>query len=222
MSLPGLIAGGRESNERTMTHQNREKYTITVSGKLLRTPSTFWVNSARAQDKGLRFWQTRTNAVIVHNSLPADCKVTSQQGERTFFERLSTPRPAPKIVLESALQSQQQQQQDTSESAASSRTRQLVWRVEREQRRDQGNSTNDPQSSRSESAVEKEPQFKVDLRIGGIAQDVILKDEERTVKIREVVKKAKRWFIHEICSGRSGKNPENSRKISEESSRIIP
>ena len=47
-------------------------------------------------------------------------KVISHKGERTQFERLPTPRPTPKIVLESAWQSQQQQQQqDTSESAPS-------------------------------------------------------------------------------------------------------
>ena len=58
-----------------------------------------WVNLARAQDKGLRFWQTRSNDVIVFNSVPVDCiyEVISQQGERTLFERLSTPRPAKKI-----------------------------------------------------------------------------------------------------------------------------
>ena len=61
------------------------------------------------------------NQIPCHNcmlSVPPDCiyKVFSQTGERTLFERLSTPRPAPKIVLKSAWQSQQQQQQDTSES----------------------------------------------------------------------------------------------------------
>ena len=52
--------------------------------------------------------------------------------ERTVSERLSTPRPAQKVVLKSAWQSQQQQQ-DTLE-CASSRTKQLLRRVEGEQR----------------------------------------------------------------------------------------
>ena len=75
--------------------------------------AVYWINSARAQDKGLRFWQTRSHAVIVYSSVSADCiyKVISQKEERTLFERLSTPRPAPKTVLESAWQSKQQQQQ---------------------------------------------------------------------------------------------------------------
>ena len=46
------------------------------------------------RSKGLQFWQTRSHAIIVYSSVPADClyKVVSQKGERTFFERLSTPR----------------------------------------------------------------------------------------------------------------------------------
>ena len=79
---------------------------------------------------------------IVHSSVLADCiyKVISQKGERTLCERLSTPRPVPKIVLKSAWQSQQQQQQqqDTSESASSC-TRKLVLREE------QGNPTDKPE-----------------------------------------------------------------------------
>ena len=89
--------------------------------------------------------------------MPADSiyKVISQKKERTVFERLSTPRPAPKIVLKSAWQSQQQQQ-DISESAASG-TRKFVRKDE------QGNPTNNPElpsvrklMRTTESLVEKE------------------------------------------------------------------
>ena len=95
--------------------------------------AVYFVNFARAHDNGLRFWKTSSTAVIENKSVPADCthRVISQTGKRTLFEGLSTPRPAPKIVFECAWQSQQQQQ-DTYVSA-SSRTRQLVRRVEREQ-----------------------------------------------------------------------------------------
>ena len=72
--------------------------------------AVYWVNLARAQNKGLRFWQTRSNAVIVHNSVPADCiyKVISQNGDRILFGRLSTSRPAPRVTLKSNCQWQQQ------------------------------------------------------------------------------------------------------------------
>ena len=92
-----------------------------------RQDAVYWIILARAQDKGLQFWQTRSHAVIICGSVPAYCiyKVISQKGKRTFFERLSTPRPAQKIVLKSAWQShqQQQQQQDTSEGVASGTTK---------------------------------------------------------------------------------------------------
>ena len=194
----GLIAGGRESKEGRQTifftplnpfgdNPDEEEPSEDLSKPRKvhyhsewksRQDAVYRINLARAQDKGLRLWQTRSNAVIVYNSVPADCidKMISRKGERTLFERLSTPRPAPKIVLESAWQSQQQQQQqqqDTSESA-SSRTRQLVRRVAREE---QGNPTDNPElpctrklEQRTVSLVEKEePEFKVDLRLEGIA-----------------------------------------------------
>ena len=82
-------------------------------------------------------------------------------------------------------QQQQQQQQDTSESASSS-TRKLVQRVERVEREKLGNPTDKPElpSARklersTESLVEKKLELKVNLRIEGIAQHVILKYEER-------------------------------------------
>ena len=113
----------------------------------------------------------------------------SQKGELTLFERLSTPRPPPKIVLKSSWKTQQQQQ--VTSEGASSRTRKLSARkVEREHKEDQGNPTEESELSRirklyaqDESPVEKEPEFKVDLRIEGVAHDVILKDEERMGKI---------------------------------------
>ena len=92
--------------------------------------------------------------------MPADCiyKVISQQRERTLFERLSTPRPAPKTALKSAWQSQRQEQQQqqqpiTLESAASD-TRKLV------QKEEQGTPTELPSVRKlmrsSGSLVEKE------------------------------------------------------------------
>ena len=139
----GLIAGRRESKEGRLTifftplnpfgnNPDEEEPSDDLSkprkvhchskGKNYQD-AVHWINLARAQDKGLRFWQTRSHAVIVYNSVLADCihKVICQKGEGTLFERFSTPRPAPKILLKSAWQSQQQQQQqqDTSESASS-------------------------------------------------------------------------------------------------------
>ena len=193
-----------------MTYQSREKYTITVSGQ--HAGRRLLDQFSRAQDKGLRFWQTRSHAVIVYSPVPADCiyKVISQKGERTLFERLSTPRPAQKIALKGAWQSQQQQQQqDTSESASS--RRKLV------QTEEQGNPTDIPElpsarklkRSTGSLVQEEQPESKVDLRIEGLAQDVILEDEERMGHIQDVVENFRNGFHTESVLEDLGK-PEKT------------
>ena len=72
--------------------------------------AVYWIHLAKALEMVLKFWQTRS-----HDSVPADCieKVVSENGE---CQRLSTPRPAPRIILKSVrnlLKQQRQQQQDT-------------------------------------------------------------------------------------------------------------
>ena len=105
----GLIAGGRESKEGRQTvfftplnpfgynpdkagpsdDLSKPRKVHHYSKWKTRQDAVCWINLARAQDKGLQFWQTRSNAVIVHNSVPTDCifKVISQRGERTLFQR---------------------------------------------------------------------------------------------------------------------------------------
>ena len=67
-----------------------------------------WVTLFRAQDQGLRFWQTKSHAIIVQDPEPAESiyKVIFQNGDRILFERLSNPRPAPKVTLKSNWHSQ--------------------------------------------------------------------------------------------------------------------
>ena len=157
-----------------MASPSREKYTVTASGKT-RQDAVYWINLARAQDKGdyLQFWQTRSHARIVCSSVPADCiyKAISQKGERILFERLSTSRPAPKIVLKSAWQSQQQQQQqqDTLLRAPGNwcKKRNKVHLTDNLELPCVGNLMRS-----TESPVEKEEsEFKVDFRIEGIRCD---------------------------------------------------
>ena len=113
----GLIVGGRESKEgrrtifftplnlfgdnpdeeapsddlsvpRRVHYHNNWKHT---------QDAVHWINLFRAQDQGLRFEQTKSNAIVAHNPVPVDCiyKIIS------LFERLSTPRPAPRVTLRS-------------------------------------------------------------------------------------------------------------------------
>ena len=48
---------------------------------------------------------------MTYATIPGDCidRVTSQDGDRVLFERLETPRPAPKVTLKKNWHGQQQQ-----------------------------------------------------------------------------------------------------------------
>ena len=57
-----------------------------------------WVDIQLAQRKGLKFYQTRPNAIILYDTLPAYCipkAIMMGTGEITF----ESPRPTPKISL---------------------------------------------------------------------------------------------------------------------------
>ena len=71
--------------------------------------AVFWVRLSKAQDQGLEFWQTKSFAIMTYATIPGDCidRVTSQNGERVYFERLEAPRPAPKVTLKKNWHSQQ-------------------------------------------------------------------------------------------------------------------
>ena len=93
-----------------------------------------------------------------------------------------------------------------------------------------GNSTEESETSRSRTLlrsdvpniahVEEKLEFKVDLRIEGIAHEVILKDEERLGQIQVVVEKM-RTGSYTKCIREDRRKPENSLIFSEETRRII-
>ena len=93
--------------------------------------TVYWVKLSRAQDQGLQFWQTISNAIIVHDPVPADCiyRVITQYRDRILFDRPSTPRPAPRVTLRSRRQSQKQQQQPQQQHSESASTG--VWKQTR-------------------------------------------------------------------------------------------
>ena len=120
----GLIAGGRESEER---RQAAFLHTIKTKGRRgrrrLRQRLIEAENSAllvqvkflsgrclldqlgQGTRKGTAVLADNVSRhYIIHNSVPADCieKVVRQKGDNTFYERLSTPRHTPKIVPKSA------------------------------------------------------------------------------------------------------------------------
>ena len=89
----------------------RGQCVITALGE---TTKTLLVGKwSRSEDSGLRFWKTRSNAIIVHFRVPSDVthRTMSQNSEKKkLFRRLSTTRLAPRVTRRSRWQSQQQSQ----------------------------------------------------------------------------------------------------------------
>ena len=64
--------------------------------------AVYWVDINLAMKKGLKFYQTRTNAIILHETLPACCipKVVRMETGEVIYEKVyMSPRPPPKISL---------------------------------------------------------------------------------------------------------------------------
>ena len=183
----GLNAGGKQQGgtyrEKSSEEAPSDDFTIPRKVHYHRSwkhdqDAVHWVKLSRAQDQGLRFWQTKSSAIIVRNPLLTDCicGAISQSGDRTLFERLSTARPAPKVTLGSNWQSQQQQPLSGGASS-SSRKLDAVGTGNRDVK---GNTTEDPGSSSFRkpvrnyvSPVDREPKFEIDLRVEGVPQDAI-------------------------------------------------
>ena len=75
--------------------------TCTMHGKDIKT-QFFWVDIDLAIQKGLTFYQTRPNAIILQETLPANCipKVVRMKTGEVLYEKVHmSPRPPPKISL---------------------------------------------------------------------------------------------------------------------------
>ena len=64
--------------------------------------TVYWVDIKLAQKKGLKFYQTRSNVIILYNTLPAYCipkAVRMETGEVIYEKVHASSRPLPKISL---------------------------------------------------------------------------------------------------------------------------
>ena len=117
----GLIPGGQNSSKRQTVfflpidsrdkgHQDpakndlavprRAKYTLQAWKK--HQDAVFWVDINLAIQRGLTFYQTRSNAIILQGTLPAYCiqkVVRLKTGEVLYAKSYMSPRPPPKISL---------------------------------------------------------------------------------------------------------------------------
>ena len=117
----GLIFGGQKSNKRQTVfflpidprdkgHKDPEKIDLNVTRRTQYVHSAwkkhhdavFWVDIDLAIRKGLTFYQTRSNAIILQGTLPAYCipKVVRLKTGEVLYERpYLSPRPPLKISL---------------------------------------------------------------------------------------------------------------------------
>ena len=117
----GLIPGGQNSSRRQTVfflpidprdkgHQDPAQIDFTVPRRAQylhiawkkHQDAVFWVDINLAIQKGLTFYQTRSNAIILQDTLPACCipkVVRMGTGEVIYEKSYMSPRPPPKISL---------------------------------------------------------------------------------------------------------------------------
>ena len=117
----GLIPGGQNLSKRQtvffllvnpMDKEHKDPETIDLKAPRLaqymqtawkkHQNTVYWVDIKLAQKKGLKFYQTRSNAIIFYNTLPAFCFPKAFQmeiGEIMYEKLYESPRPPPKISL---------------------------------------------------------------------------------------------------------------------------
>ena len=117
----GLIPGGHNSSRRQTVffllidprdkgHQDPEKIDLCIPRRAQylhnawkkHQDAVFWVDIDLAIRKGLTFYETRSNAIILQGSLPACCipkVVRLKTGEVLYEKAYMSPRPPPKISL---------------------------------------------------------------------------------------------------------------------------
>ena len=122
----GLIPGGQELNGRQSVyflpvdprdedHRDPEviDYSVPRRARYLQKSwkrhqdTVFWINIDQGIIKeGLRFYQTKSNAIILQGVLPPSCIVKAERlkgGELLYTRQYLSPRPPPKIVLRNDL-----------------------------------------------------------------------------------------------------------------------
>ena len=117
----GLIPGGQNSSKRQTvfflpidprdkSHQDPQKIDLSVPRRAQylhnawkkHQDAVYWVDINLAIRKGLTFYQTRSNAIILQGILPACCipkVVRLKTGEVLYEKAYMSPRPPPKISL---------------------------------------------------------------------------------------------------------------------------
>ena len=119
ITIPGLIPRGQNLSKRQtvlfllvdpMDKEHKDLDTIDLEAPRLaqymqkmwkKHPDTvYWVEIKLAQQKGFKFYQTRSTAIILCDTLPAYCipkAIKMETGEIIYGKVYASPRPPPKI-----------------------------------------------------------------------------------------------------------------------------
>ena len=117
----GLIPGGQNSSRERQTvfftsvdpmnKEHKDPDTVDLKAPRLarylqtawkKQNTVYWIDIRLAQKKGLKFCQTRSNAIILYNTVPAYCipkAIKMETGEIKNEKVYASPRPPPKISL---------------------------------------------------------------------------------------------------------------------------
>ena len=102
-------------------YRGREECIVTSRGSLLRRPSTGSTSPGhRKKDRNFGRQGLAPSSFTIQCRPTASKKVVCLQEDRIFYQRISTPRPAPKTVLKDAGQLKQQQKQQQHGTLSSS------------------------------------------------------------------------------------------------------
>ena len=70
--------------------------------------TVYWFDLTSAQDKGLEFWQTKSNAIVLYDPMPSECLVTAlnwvkgcEEPEVLHRKIVLHPQRAPSVMFES-------------------------------------------------------------------------------------------------------------------------
>ena len=108
----GLIADEKwvdQEEEHDMSQPRHARYKLVWK---VAQDAVYWVDAVRAERMGLKFYQTRSNAIILHDTQPSTCidRVVSRKNCDILYTRNSeSPRPARTITLKANWQTNSDQ-----------------------------------------------------------------------------------------------------------------
>ena len=157
--------------------------------------AVYCANLPVALKKGLTYYQTRSNAIILHDSVPADCiaRVVNMKSKEILCESAYLSRRSPpKIVLKTGWQVRHEYHQHADET------------IRREDQKETQENRSDVNHGEIRSEVETEILLKVDYRIQGVPHAAVeQEDEARKNLISKLVNYVKNHPNKEkvFCSG---------------------